>query len=157
MSWCSIKHGSDNAVKAKCCLEAKGITDCDVVVAEKNQIFIDYDVEVFPLERFQTALSFLEARLEKARPFTWEKYRSKSGKHWHVLINLPIEMSELERITWQSIFGSDFKRDALSTISIARDVKNPILLFMKQDRKPEDSGTSDNKKPTRKFRNASKT
>jgi len=140
----SIEFGSDNALKASKALEAKHVVGLEVVVGSQNQLMIDYDVDEFPQERFEKGLNYLKQRLN---PFTlnsidkikYFKYRSKSGKHWHVIIEVPIKFEDMERLIWQQIFGSDFQRDALSTIAISRKVKNPILLFMKKDKIAEET------------------
>jgi hypothetical protein len=149
VSQASIVPNSDNADKARKGLAARNIPGLKVVIGAEDQLMIDYDDETIP-ERFQTGLSFLRQRVGLGN-LDYSIYRSGSGKHWHAVVNMPIKMTELERVTWQAIFGSDFKRDALSTIGISRNVKNPILLFMFENTKPEETGSIVDK-PARKFR-----
>ena len=150
MSGCSIEFGSDNAEKAHAALITRNIPDLEVVIGSNTQLLIDYDQEELPQERLDNGLSFLRERVGKGE-LGYNTFRSGSGKHWHVVVEMPIEMTELERITWQLIFGSDHKRDALSVIGINRMVKNPILLFMHKNKKPEMS-YSVPEKPARKFK-----
>lgn len=143
MSLCNIEFNSDNAETAKKSLAIKQVKGLEVVIGKRNQLMIDYDVDEFPQERFNKGMNYLEQRLNPFSLFEtikYDKYHSKSGTHWHVIIELPVEFEDIERIVWQQIFGSDFQRDALSVIGISRNVKNPILLFMKQDKNTEESG-----------------
>lgn len=150
MSKGSITRWSDNAVKAAEALVARNKPDLEVVVGSQSQLMIDYDQDEMPEERLQSALSFLRTRVGKGE-LVYRTYRSGSGKHWHVLVQMPVEMNDTERTAWQLIFGSDYKRDALGLTSIARHVKNPILLFMKKHKRAVTVGMVP-ERPTRKFK-----
>jgi hypothetical protein len=151
MSYTTIVPNSDNAEKAKQVLAKKSITGLEVIIGADNQLLIDYDYEEIPEQRFQKALNFLKQRVESG-VITYHTYRSKSGKHWHVIVNLPISMTETERLVWHQIFGSDSSRDALSMIAISRNVSNPILLFMFENKKSEKDVEVITTNVSRKFR-----
>lgn len=107
------------------------IFDFEVVVAEKNQLMLDYDSTTIP-QQFEVALDILKQALAAEgvddKRVTYDVSESKSG-NVHVIINLPIPMHATKRVAWQAAFGSDPKREALHLLSIARREKNPILLY----------------------------
>ena len=107
------------------------IFDFEVVVAEKNQLMLDYDSTTIP-QQFEVALDILKQALAAEgvddKRVTYDVSESKSG-NVHVVVNLPIPMRATERVAWQAAFGSDPKREALHLLSIARREKNPILLY----------------------------
>lgn len=105
--------------------------DYEVVVAEGDQLMLDYDRTTLPNE-FDVALAILAQSLvpigvEPVYP-PWELSRSKSG-NIHVIITLPYSLSVTTRVAWQAAFGSDPKREALHLLSIRRNDLNPILLY----------------------------
>jgi len=150
MSKGTITRWSDNAVKAAEALVARNKPDLEVVVSSKKQLMIDYDLEELPDERLSTSLSLLRTRVGKGE-LVYRTYRSGSGKHWHVVVEMPVEMDDVERSAWQLVFGSDYKRDALGLISVARHVKNPVLLFMKKHKRAVEVVTVP-ERPSRKFK-----
>lgn len=141
-SYNNLIAGSDNAEQAKEVLKAKEIKGVNVVVGAQNQLMLDYDTDEFPQKRFNEGIDFLRQRLKDSPgSICYSRYRSKSGRHWHVIINCPFNFySEVERVAWQLVFGSDFKKEAMSLIAISRDIKNPILLYMKDGIQPESEG-----------------
>jgi hypothetical protein len=58
--------------------------------------------------------------------------KSKGGGT-HIVIGLPVEIEDIERVAWQAAFGSDGKREALNILRVKRGIKNPILLYMPKD------------------------
>lgn len=131
MSKSIIEPGSDNAVEAKQALSEKGVSNYEVVVAAPNQIMIDYDALTVP-ERFNKVGDILRKRFPD-KGIECRATRSKGG-NVHMVVTLPEPISDTERIAWQAAFGSDPIREALSLVSISRNVKNPVLLFMPKDR-----------------------
>lgn len=75
------------------------------------------------------------------------KLPSRTPGHWHVVIFLAYELTHIERIMWQAIFGSDQKREALNAIRVKMGVADPIRLFRpkgeKLPRSPLDMDSSD--------------
>jgi hypothetical protein len=72
--------------------------------------------------------------------FEIERYTSKSGRGWHVIVRLdePIP-NVLERIALQAALGSDPKREALSILRVRNGIAEPIRLFKPKtpvERKP---------------------
>jgi hypothetical protein len=127
----------DEAVAASKKLEEAGFTEWEVVVAKENILQLDYD-KIKPNKcppKFKQILGLLAQRFEvKQDELKYEIHRSKSGKGNHVIIYLPGELSDVERTAWQATFGSDGVREALNLLRIKRNIKNPILLFMRKDR-----------------------
>ena len=89
MSKGTITRWSDNAVKAAEALVARNKPDLEVVVSSKKQLMIDYDLEELPDERLSTSLSLLRTRVGKGE-LVYRTYRSGSGKHWHVVVEMPV-------------------------------------------------------------------
>lgn len=130
--------GTDNAEHARKSLEDAGLTEYEVAVARSNELMLDYDSPDVP-STFYSGLSFLDQRFG-GKIIDAAVYKSRSGNR-HVVVKLPEAISDEERIAWQAVLGSDQKREALSLISCGRDVKNPVLLFMRKDRKKHKSST----------------
>lgn len=144
----SIVPGSDNAEKAAKDLAAKGkYPNHEVVVAGSDEIMIDYDTKNVP-EVFLNVLQIMQTQRFKEGKTSYSRYTSKSG-NCHIVIKLPESISDTERIAWQAAFGSDPMREALSLVSISRNVKNPVLLYMDKNRVHE---YQTYEKPGRKFR-----
>jgi hypothetical protein len=101
--------------------------DFEVVVAEGNQLMLDYDTTTLPVQ-FQVAMDILKQTVNTAEDLPFELSVSKSG-NLHVIVTLPYSMGDTKRIAWQAAFGSDPKREALHLLSIARHELNPILLY----------------------------
>jgi hypothetical protein len=147
VNWCY----EDEAVAAAKKLESLGFVDWEVVVAKNDTLQIDYDNmsegKLHP--KFNATLGLLTQRFDKNN-LGYTVHRSKSGTGNHVIVNLPGTMDEVERVAWQAAFGSDGIREALNLPRIKRNIKNPILLFMKKDRDITIKAYED--KPGRKFR-----
>lgn len=58
----------------------------------------------------------------------WEAWRSKSG-NCHVVLTLLSELSPLERVALQAMFGSDPMREMLNFSRITCGTDDPIALF----------------------------
>lgn len=115
--------------------------DFEIVLPRPNQLMVDYDVHDMP-ERFQEALDMLtQAFCEIGARLLYRISRSRHG-NLHVLIDLPRDIGDIERVAWQSVFGSDFKRDGISLMSIARQIKNPVLFFERKGQQPIFLGVS---------------
>lgn len=113
----------------------------EVVLPKANQLMVDYDVTDMP-ERFQDALDMLtQAFCDIGARLLYRISRSRHG-NLHVLIDLPRDIGDIERVAWQSVFGSDFKRDGISLMSIARQIKNPVLFFERKGQQPIFLGVS---------------
>jgi len=130
----------DEAEAASLKLQEMGFVDWEVVVAETDTLQLDYD-KIKPNKcppKFKQILGLLAQRFNVDQEvLTYEIHRSKSDKGNHVIIHLPDKMDEIERVGWQAAFGSDGVREALNLLRVHRNIKNPILLFMKKDRPQE--------------------
>jgi hypothetical protein len=115
--------------------------DLEIVLPKPNQLQLDYDSPKLP-ERFGEALDLLTQAYCKVREsLVYTVTVSKSGNR-HVTIDLPASVSPTERIAWQAIFGSDYKREGLGMMSIVRGIANPSLLIEKKGGKPIQTGLS---------------
>ena len=128
----------------------KNNPNLEIVPPKANELQLDYDCNEIP-QQFQDVLEILHERFIKA--ITYQTFRSASKKHWHVVITLPEEIDNRERIMWQALFGSDYVREGLSFLRDINGIPNPSVLYMYKDRIPEESVTIP-AKPARKFRAA---
>lgn len=144
MSNAANKAGTDAVQNVHLMLMEEGLKGNDwaekgweAVPAADNQLQIDYDSEVIPKARFDFALSILD----QIYPGKWQltQFRSRSNMNWHVLVTVPEPLSIFERLAWHGVFGSDYKRDALIIKGVHDGVKNPMLLIMNRNAKPEKS------------------
>jgi hypothetical protein len=127
--------------------------DFFVEVATDRTIQIDYD---FPYEQplpqqFHDALDIFsriltpkdgkistataaDRKLPENNPRTasYRHLKSRSGRT-HVVISLSWNMPQAERIAWQAVFGSDFKREALSLAYSNLGQYNPVLLYSRKE------------------------
>jgi hypothetical protein len=144
------KYKLDNALEQ---LAKKHNPNLEIVPAKPNEIQIDYDCEDIP-KRFEEVLDILRERFEQGS-VQWDKFHSTSGKHWHVVLHLPQNITDQERIVWQALFGSDHIREGLSFMRLLANIPNPVLLFMDKNRVPEESGVLE-ERPSRRFRELEK-
>lgn len=122
----TIQHDHEEYAK-KCLAESEYAESFEVVVAKSNQLMLDYDRTTLPTQ-FGVAMNILKETLKTTEDLPYEVSTSKSG-NLHVIVELPDSMSDVKRIAWQAAFGSDPKREALHLLSIAKNEKNPILLY----------------------------
>lgn len=140
MSNTSHKAGTDAVEAAFKSLEKAGFSvNWEIVPAAEDVLQLDYDD---PTEhasappRFWPIFEILRQRFQ-GKTVWYSAHLSKSGKHSHVLVYLPEQLSIHERVAWQAAFGSDPKREALHLLNISNNVTNPILLFMQKGRVEE--------------------
>ena len=58
-----------------------------------------------------------------------ERYKSKSGKGWHLVIRIGMDLTPIERIALQAALGSDGFREMLAVACIRNGVDEPSVLF----------------------------
>jgi hypothetical protein len=128
-------YGNDHEIHVAKMLEDKGKSDAfKVVLPAPNEIQIDYDQTTIP-EQFFVGLHFIaQAFIEVGDTIEYTTTRSKSG-NLHACVALPksVVLTDVERVGWQAIFGSDTNREALSLVSIRRGLKNPSLMIEFRD------------------------
>ena len=108
----------------------EGIKDThEIVLPLANQLQIDIDHEELP-RRFTDSLNILLKAMDG--PIAVTRYRSRHGR-LHVVIDLPHELSALERVAWQAALGSDGIREAMGLCALRRNVKNGTLLIHRKD------------------------
>jgi hypothetical protein len=125
----------DHAEFAEKELLAKGFTDWEVVVANEDELQLDYDDIPFGTllpKVFPRTLDILTQAFDGAA-ITFKTYASKGGRT-HVIVKLPHCVPIMDRVAWQAAFGSDPIREALHICSIRKKELNPILLFMHKRR-----------------------
>lgn len=105
---------------------SKGLIVC---YPAPNEIQIDVDCEEIP-EALEDKLAEMRSHdlIEKV-----VRSRSQSGKHWHIRVFVTWELSDEERVMWQSTLGSDPTREWLNALRIALGVESSVLFFEKPD------------------------
>jgi hypothetical protein len=102
-----------------------------VVVPKPNQLQIDIDSEDQYTE-FKKRLPIFES----VYPSSVEAFPSKSGlprRHITITADPTIDkkFTDIERVAWQSLLGSDPIREILSMIQILNEDPNPVLFSEK--------------------------
>lgn len=120
-------------------LKDLGLEDTYFVdVATDRTIQLDIDIPYTdPLPaRFYDGLAIFARRLDDVcaldspagKTASYRKLQSRNGRT-HVSITLNWDMPQAERIAWQAVLGSDFKREALSLAYAAQGQQSPVLLY----------------------------
>jgi hypothetical protein len=129
-------HYDDELPQAQKKLEESGFADLwEPVVAKTTQLQIDFDRKTEKIglpPNFKGMMGFLQQRFNLEKHCQYKTTKSKGGGT-HIVIDLPVEVDDTERIAWQAAFGSDGKREALNLLRVKREIKNPILLYMPKD------------------------
>src|SRR5437016_6118507 len=83
----------------------------EIVLPEPNQLMLDYDAPEVPKRFYEVIDMLTQAYCQRGyRGLTYKITESRSGNR-HVLITLPCSITDLERLAWQAVFGSDYTRD----------------------------------------------
>lgn len=132
---------SDNRVYVQNKLDEEGVNKMFEVIQPKDtELFIDYDQPDMP-PRFEQALEFLvQTFCGFGERLTYKITQSRHG-NLHVIINLPREISQLERLAWHGVFGSDWKRDASALMCMRRGIHNSVLLIERTGTPPLATGS----------------
>lgn len=101
-----------------------------------NELFIDVDTDKelpdFILRRLKDLCTWLPDGI------SWAQSRSKSGNiHLRVRFNDERTLTDIERIAWQAVLGSDPVREFLSMLRVEQNTESPVLFFEKPDFKVE--------------------
>lgn len=99
-----------------------------VVNPAPDVLLLDLDSDAQEAQ-YNAMLPFVAAYLEGTKER--ERWRSKSGKHWHVVVQLPFGIDMASRIALQAALGSDPKREILSIALL----HSPSCLFRPQEAK----------------------
>lgn len=103
-------------------LKAEGY---NIILPASNELQIDIDT-YDGYQRFLTSFDILVRYFEEAK---YVEKASKSGlPHRHIVVTLPFEVSEAERIAFQAALGSDHKREILGAIRNQLNIQ-PCTLF----------------------------
>ena len=97
----------------------------EVLRPQDNELYLDLDNDE-ALLRYQERYPVLSTIMGCHEVNRW---KSKSGLGYHVVLELQEPKSDVIRIGMQAILGSDPKREALAYSRIHKGIPNPILLF----------------------------
>jgi hypothetical protein len=107
-------------------IQSEGFT---VYLPAPNELLIDIDTEE-SYELFLRVVGRMEDEFQA--PLGIKETISKSGPpHRHIIVTVPFELSNTQRIAFQAVLGSDLTRELLS---LFRDLKGdpcPTLLAMR--------------------------
>lgn len=113
----------------QCCEWADKI-NCEVLVANDNQLFVDIDTEY----QYETFKQQMRKFKYKFTCLDWKITPSKQGlPHRHVVVTLDRNYPLITRIAMQSCLGSDPMRELISLYRAERGDDNVVLLFEKRN------------------------
>jgi hypothetical protein len=143
----------DNKKKVQDVIDEQGLSnEYEIVIPGSKQLQIDYDVPELP-EQFHSVLNIATQAFCKLHQSLFYTVRKSRHNNLHVTIDLPRDLSDTDRIAWQSVFGSDPTREALSLMSVTRGIANPTLLIERRNSAPYMTGVKTLEPATgRKFR-----
>lgn len=95
-------------------LESKGMV---VVTPKPNQIFIDIDTEE-QYNRYNVMFGIVSKNIASVFKVYDEPSPSNKPFHRHIIIELPFDVSEMERLVYQAVLGSDSIKEFLSLLRI---------------------------------------
>ncbi len=105
---------------------------CQVVLPRSNQLFLDLDTDE-QFEQFQNRINFF---IQNEYEITVKTTRSRNGNR-HVIVTLPFDMTNEQRVILQAALGSDWKREAISAMrSICK--ADVVSCFFEKVKQPED-------------------
>jgi len=103
-----------------------------IVLPESSEILIDLDDEAAELrfiERFTDIRGILQ-NTPLGAPQIVATWTSKSGKGRHVVVDMRVVIYDTsERIAWQALLGSDYKREAIALLRRRGGIPTPSRLF----------------------------
>jgi hypothetical protein len=109
-----------------------------VTFPKSNQLFIDIDSDL-DYAKFMEIWELLISVTNGAARFA--ESISKSGvPHKHIVVDLPFDVTELERIAFQAIMGSHNARELFNLVNLTNGDNNPTLFFEKNN-EPVQSNT----------------
>ena len=109
-----------------------------VTFPKSNQLFIDIDSDL-DYAKFKDIWELLISVTNGAVSF--KESTSKSGApHKHIVVELPFDVTELERIAFQAILGSHNTRELLNLVNLTNGDATPTLFFEKNN-EPVQSNT----------------
>lgn len=103
-------------------LKAEGY---NIILPAANELQVDIDSEDSYI-KFTQAMDILTRYFEDIK--TTEKVSKSGMPHRHIVVTLPFEVSEAERIAFQAALGSDHKREILGAIRNQLGIQ-PCTLF----------------------------
>lgn len=107
----------------------------EIIYPKDNQLFLDLDSEyAFKFFLNQWRVFFPWVKKQFLNEPTYEITTSKSGNR-HVIVNLPFQVRDEERIAWQATLGSDLMKELFSIMATWTDDPFPTLLFERQPEK----------------------
>lgn len=105
-----------------------------IVYPQPEEVFLDLDDDA-SVRVYEASLPVLN-RLRDASelpPFVVEARRTVSpGGKTHVYLRFPEELTDLERIAWQAVLGSDRTRELMGLMRLATFSKRPATCFFER-------------------------
>ena len=103
----------------------------EVRFPKPNELFLDIDSAAH-LDTFFRNFDLAKAVFGLDITYTTTPSRRKADGS-HIVITLPKGVTNLERLLWQAILGSDLRREAHSYRNMQRGEERPTLFFEKQE------------------------
>ena len=125
------KHLSYNKINSEIAFEQAAKDGNRVVLPKPNQLLIDIDSEEAEINFFRQFPRFVELIDEDA--YLFSKEPSKSGKdgHWHIIVELGLDVEPERRVLFQLMLGSDLRRELLSYVRVSEGDEHPTLFIEK--------------------------
>lgn len=117
------QENQDSAAKRAC------LRGCEVERAGNRELLLDLD-HWSCRQRYIAVRPALNQRFGVVGESWW---RSSSGKGWHVVVTLGVDIPAPERIALEAACGSDPYRAILSVKAIANGIASPSMLFRPSD------------------------
>lgn len=121
MSGKTKENGKWSIVEAIAQAESDGFT---VIKTSPERLLVDLDGDD-RLPLFDQQFELLKERFKLSEI---ERYRSKSGLGWHIVLRCAPLKTET-RLLLQACLGSDLKREALGFLMFCDGIQDPSVLF----------------------------
>lgn len=108
------------------CEEVAMYRNCITVYPKDNELQIDIDSEE-AYDVFNNNIEYLEFVTDIKTTLSSSGY-----PHRHITVSTNRTFTDIERIAFQFMLGSDFIRESLNLLRASNGIKNPIRLFEKK-------------------------
>ena len=109
--------------------EAAVKNNCMVDIPSSKELFIDIDSEA-DMDRFYSVLGMFAAKIG-IESYVIGNSRSCTPGKYHIRVRLLHEIDDLTRVLFQTILGSDPKRELLSYMRIKNNIV-PVTAFLEK-------------------------
>lgn len=104
-----------------------------VIHGSPHRLLLDLDGDG-ALEAYEEKLAMVQQYIEVVELKRW---RSRSGRNWHIVLQLYQAYTLLERMVLQAVLGSDLKREWCALLCHWRGFQEPHLLFKPKQKQLE--------------------